>query len=181
MASKKTANKPERTATRKASDEAPEMNIEGIEIPQGMEMGNLRPDFEPIIGFLQRPSKDNPNPVRFAGILIEAIEFTNERKQKAHWFVMVSTQDQDCFALDNDEGEIPVEKGSRVGISESGAIKALAEKNSAGQLAKKGHFVILQWTGEKIATKNGDMWEVLAQVSTKPVKDFDPTSDELPF
>jgi hypothetical protein len=55
----------------------------------------------------------------------------------------------------------PVLTGARVGVSGSGAINALK--------GKKGHFVALHWTGNKVTVKNGDMWEVKAKVSEKPV------------
>jgi len=169
-------------STKTTAEEISVPSFPGIQIPKGLEMQNLKPDFEPIKGFLRRPTEDDPTPVTFAGILIDAIKYKNPKKPKedAYWYSFVATQDfPNCILDDKDEGELPVEKGDRVGVSESGAIKVLSIKDDNGRLAKRGHFVQLHWTGKKVETKNGDMWEIVSAVSTHPFKGFDPSSGEV--
>jgi hypothetical protein len=63
----------------------------------------------------------------------------------------------------NEPFQKPVLKGDRIGISCSGAIDALR--------SKKGHFILLHWTGARKQTKKRrPMWEVIAKVSKDPVE-----------
>ena len=102
----------------------------------------------------------------FVGILHDIIPWKDNRGKERVWFACEATAGVNGAQYtgrdeQNREFKKPVEKGMRIGISGSGAINALK--------AKKGHFVALHWTGNKVTVKNGDMWEVKAKVSDKPV------------
>lgn len=141
-------------------------------IPQGVNLVDLSPDFVRPEGFLMVPRLNKktgeifPMNTTFVGILHDIIEWEDNRKKKRLWFACEATADIPGTMLvgrdeHNRETRAPVVKGTRVGISGSGAINALK--------SKKGHFVYLYWTGSKVTVKNGDMWEVRAKVSKEPV------------
>ncbi len=141
-------------------------------VPQGVNLVDLAPDFVRPEGFLMVPRLNKktgeifPMNATFVGILHDIIEWEDNRKKKRLWFACEATAEIPGAMLvrrdeQNRETRIPVVKGTRVGISGSGAINALK--------SKKGHFVYLYWTGSKVTVKNGDMWEVKAKVSKEPV------------
>jgi hypothetical protein len=141
-------------------------------IPAGMKLVELLPDFVRPEGFLMVPRLNKktgeifPMTTTFAGIVHDVIPWKDNRGKERFWFsceataVVTGTQYTGRDEK-NVEFKKAVQQGDRIGISGSGAINAL--KN------KKGHFVLLHWTGSKITVKNGDMWEVKAKVSEKPV------------
>jgi hypothetical protein len=135
---------------------------------------DLTPDFIRPEGFLMVPRADKrtgeitPSETTFAGILNDVIPWKDKRGKDRVWFSCTATATiPNMFYVGRDDEtkkpfQKPVEKGARIGISGSGAINALK--------SKKGHFILLHWTGAKKPTKNGDMWEVIAKVSKEPVE-----------
>lgn len=147
-------------------------------IPKGVDLVDLSPDFVRPEGFLMVPRINKktgeifPMRTTFVGILHDVIEWEDNRKKKRLWFACEATAEIPGTMLigrdaQNHETRAPVQVGTRVGISGSGAINALK--------GKKGHFVYLVWTGSKVTVKNGDMWEVKARVSKEPVIQQQPT------
>ena len=141
-------------------------------MPSGIKMVDLAPDFVRPDGFLMVPRLNKktgeifPMKTTFVGILHDIIPWKDNRGKERVWFACEATaavNDARYTGRDEHNKEFvkPVEKGTRIGISGSGALNALK--------AKKGHFIYLHWTGNKVPTKNGDMWEVRAKVSEKPV------------
>lgn len=141
-------------------------------IPEGIKLVELAPDFIRPDGFLMVPRINKktgeifPPNATFAGILHDIIPWKDNRGKERVWFACEATASIPGATLvsrdeKNRETRQPVKKGCRVGISGSGAINALR--------AKKGHFILLHWTGSKVTVKNGDMWEVKAMVSEAPV------------
>jgi len=141
-------------------------------ILQGVKLVALTPDFVRPEGFLMVPRLNKktgeifPMTTTFAGILHDIIPWTDNRGKERFWFAFEATAvvpGTQYTGRDekNKEFKQPVQVGNRIGISGSGAINALK--------TKKGHFVLLHWTGNKVTVKNGDMWEVKARVSDKPV------------
>lgn len=141
-------------------------------IPEGLKLVDLAPDFVRPEGFLMVPRLNKktgeifPMTTTFAGILHDVIPWKDNRGKERVWFACEATTAVPGTQYtgkdeQNREFKKPVQKGDRIGISGSGAINALK--------AKKGHFVLLHWTGNKVTVKNGDMWEVKAKVSDKPV------------
>jgi len=141
-------------------------------VPQGVNLVDLAPDFVRPEGFLMVPRLNKktgeifPMNTTFVGILHDIIPWKDNRGKERLWFACEATADIPGTQLvgrdeQNRETRAPVLKGTRVGISGSGAINALK--------SKKGHFVYLYWTGSKVTVKNGDMWEVRAKVSKEPV------------
>ena len=142
-------------------------------ILQGVKLVELTPDFVRPEGFLMVPRVNkktgeiSPAATTFAGILEDVVPWVDNRKKERVWFSCTATADiPGTFYTGKDEEgkpfQKPVRKGDRIGISSSGAINALR--------SKKGHFILLRWTGNKIDVKNGAMWEIIARVSEKPVK-----------
>ena len=140
--------------------------------PQGVKLVDLAPDFVRPDGFLMVPRINKktgeiaPMTASFAGILHDVVPWTDSRGKQRVWFACEATADIPngyYTGIDENEKEFtkPITKGTRIGISGSGAINALK--------AKKGHFIALHWTGKKVAVKNGDMWDVKAKVSESPV------------
>jgi hypothetical protein len=141
---------------------------------KGIELVDLTPDFIRPEGFLMVPRADKrtgeitPSETTFAGILNDVIPWKDKRGKDRVWFSCTATATiPNMFYVGRDDEtkkpfQKPVEKGARIGISGSGAINALK--------SKKGHFILLHWTGAKKPTKNGDMWEVIAKVSKEPVE-----------
>ncbi len=141
-------------------------------LPQGVNLVDLAPDFVRPEGFLMVPRLNKttgevrPMNATFAGILHDIIPWKDKRGKERLWFACEATADFPGVMYtgrdeENREFTKPVVKGTRVGISGSGAINALK--------SKKGHFIYLRWTGNKVTVKNGDMWEIKAKVSDKPV------------
>ena len=139
----------------------------------GLEFEELRVPRTEIQGFLVRPHKDNTKPVKFVGVLRDEVTYKDDRGKDQTLFMFESMTDQpEAFYTDSEsEQRHPIQKGTMVGISASGAIKAL--------VGKKNHVAILEYTGKKIPTKNGDMWEINAKVSKTPLP-FPPEGD-APF
>lgn len=141
-------------------------------LPQGVKLVDLAPDFVRPEGFLMVPRINKktgeiaPMTATFAGILHDIVPWTDNRGKARVWFACEATADiPGAFFTGKDEQNKdftkPITKGTRIGISGSGAINALK--------AKKGHFIALHWTGRKVTVKNGEMWEVKAKVSETPV------------
>jgi hypothetical protein len=140
--------------------------------PKGVKLVDLAPDFVRPDGFLMVPRINKktgeiaPMNATFAGILHDVVPWVDSRGKARVWFACEATADiPGGFYTGKDENDKdftkPITKGTRIGISGSGAINALK--------AKKGHFIALHWTGKKVAVKNGDMWDVKAKVSESPV------------
>lgn len=153
-------------------DDAEEYQFDAALLPQGVKLVDLAPDFVRPEGFLMVPrinkktGEISPMTATFAGILHDVVPWTDARGKARVWFACEATADiPNAFFTGKDENNKdftrPITKGTRIGISGSGAINALK--------AKKGHFVALHWTGRKMPVKNGDMWEVKAKVSESPV------------
>jgi hypothetical protein len=141
-------------------------------LPQGVKLVDLAPDFVRPEGFLMVPrinkktGEISPMTTTFAGIVHDIVPWTDNRGKARVWFACEATADvPGTFYTGKDENDRdfkkPLVKGTRIGISGSGAINALK--------TKKGHFVALHWTGRKVSVKNGEMWQVIAQVSDVPV------------
>ena len=142
-------------------------------IPAGLKLIDLAPDFVRPDGFLMVPRLNKktgeiyPMTTTFVGILHDVIPWKDARGKERVWFALESTSDAvngAAYTGQDEKGKEfrePVSKGARIGISGSGAINALK--------GKKGHWVALHWTGNKVKVKNGDMWEVKARVSEFPV------------
>lgn len=147
----------------------------GALIPEGVELVDLAPDFVRPDGFLMVPRINKktgeiyPMTATFAGILHDVVPWIDSRGKERVWFACEAAADipgtnyTGQTEVDGKTVEFtkPVLKGSRIGISGSGAINALK--------AKKGYFIALHWTGRKVTVKNGEMWEIDAKVSAKPV------------
>jgi hypothetical protein len=153
-------------------DDPEEFEFDSALIPSGVKLVDLAPDFVRPEGFLMVPRLNKktgeiyPMTTTFVGILHDIIPWKDNRGKDRVWFAFEATADiAGTYLTGKDEHNKdfvkPVQKGNRVGISGSGAINALK--------AKKGHFVALHWTGNKVTVKNGDMWEIKAKVSDKPV------------
>lgn len=142
-------------------------------LPEGVKFVELTPDFVRPEGFLMVPRINKktgevfPMTSTFVGILHDIVPWTDNRGKARVWFACEATAEVPGVNLTGQDVESkkdfikPVLKGTRVGISGSGAINALK--------TKKGHFIALHWTGRKVSVKNGEMWEVQAQVSEEPV------------
>jgi hypothetical protein len=143
-------------------------------LPKGIKLVDLTPDYVRPEGFLMVPRINKktgeilPATATFAGILHDVVEWTDNRGKKRVWFACTAAASfKDCFYTGRDEKNEDkpfveaVKKEDRIGISGTGAINALR--------SKKGHFIYLHWTGNKVTVKNGDMWEVKAKVSEEPV------------
>lgn len=139
---------------------------------KGVELEDLAPDFVRPEGFLMVPRLNMktgeiiPRNTTFAGIVNDVVPWKDNRGKDRVWYACTATADlPDAQYTGKDEKGLPfqrpVKKGDRIGISGSGAINALK--------AKKGHFALLHWTGNKVQVKNGAMWEVKAKVSKEPV------------
>jgi len=135
----------------------------------GFEFEDARPPMMQIDGFLRRPHKDRPEPTQYIGVLRKTVDYKDERGKEQFFLIFETLTDQPESKYETQanettgqaEGEIlTVAKGLMLGVSGSGAIKAVREKVN--------HIVRLVYTGKKVTTKNGDMWEVDAKVSTKP-------------
>lgn len=152
-------------------DDEEEFQFDTSLLPEGVTLVELQPDFVRPEGFLMVPRLNkktgeiSPMTTTFVGILHDIVPWIDNRKKERLWFACEATADVGAQYTGKDEQnrefKKPVVKGTRVGISGSGAIAALK--------AKKGHFVYLHWTGNKVTVKNGEMWEVKAKVSEKPV------------
>lgn len=153
-------------------DDAEEFVFDAALLPQGVKLVDLAPDFVRPDGFLMVPrinkktGEISPMTATFAGILHDVVPWTDNRGKQRVWFACEAGADIPggfYTGVDENEKEFtkPITKGTRIGISGSGAINALK--------AKKGHYILLHWTGRKVAVKNGDMWEVKAKVSEAPV------------
>lgn len=153
-------------------DDAEEFVFDAALLPQGVKLVDLAPDFVRPDGFLMLPrinkktGEISPMTATFAGILHDVVPWTDNRGKQRVWFACEAGADIPggfYTGVDENEKEFtkPITKGTRIGISGSGAINALK--------AKKGHYILLHWTGRKVAVKNGDMWEVKAKVSESPV------------
>ena len=153
-------------------DDAEEFVFDAALLPQGVKLVDLAPDFVRPDGFLMVPrinkktGEISPMTATFAGILHDVVPWTDNRGKQRVWFACEAGADIPggfYTGVDENEKEFtkPITKGTRIGISGSGAINALK--------AKKGHYILLHWTGRKVAVKNGDMWEVKAKVSESPV------------
>jgi len=140
---------------------------------EGVELVDLAPDFVRPEGFLMVPRKNDktgeifPPSTTFAGILKDVIPWTDNRKKERLWFSFIATATLiNTHYTGRDEKKQTfvksVQQGDCIGVSGSGAINALK--------TKKGHFVALHWTGAKVPTRNGEMWEVIAKVSKEPVE-----------
>ena len=153
-------------------DDEPGFEFDSSLLMEGVKLVDLAPDFVRPEGFLMVPRLNKktgeirPMETTFAGILHDVIPWKDNRGKERLWFACEATADVPGTMMtgkdEHDKDFVkPVLKGTRVGISGSGAINALK--------AKKGHFIALHWTGNKVTVKNGDMWEVIARVSDKPV------------
>jgi len=141
-------------------------------VPQGVDLVDLSPDFVRPEGFLMVPRINRktgeifPMNTTFVGVLHDIIPWKDNRGKERIWFACEATAEIPGTMLvgrdeHSRETRAPVLKGTRVGISGSGAINALRNK--------KGHFIYLYWTGSKVQVKNGEMWEIKAKVSKEPV------------
>jgi hypothetical protein len=153
-------------------DDAEDFQFDAALLPQGVKLVDLAPDFVRPEGFLMVPRINKktgeiaPMTATFAGIIHDIVPWTDNRGKARVWFACEATADiPGAFFTGKDENNKdfvkPITKGTRIGISGSGAINALK--------SKKGHFAALHWTGRKVTVKNGDMWEVKAKVSEAPV------------
>lgn len=140
---------------------------------QGVELVDLSPDFIRPVGFLMVPRINNktgevsPKTTTFAGILKDVIPWTDNTGKERMWFSCIATSTiPGVQYAGRDDNKVPftkpVAKGDCVGISGTGAINALK--------SKKGHFILLHWTGAKVKTKRGAMWQIIAKVSKEPVE-----------
>jgi hypothetical protein len=153
------------------SDDDFDFDLSLLGVPEGIKLVDLAPDFVRPEGFLMVPRLNkktgeiSPMTTTFAGILHDVIPWKDNRGKERLWFAFEATVGTGAQYTGRDEKnkefKKPVQKGDRIGISGSGAINALK--------GKRGHFVLLHWTGNKITVKNGDMWEVKAKVSDKPI------------
>lgn len=128
-----------------------------------LELEDLRESFEKITGFVQRPTSEDPTPCKFAGVVGDTIKQAAKGKFKeGFWTVMIALYDQPgAVVVDSDGEEHNIVAGMRFGVSGSGAIKGLDKK--------KGHYALIEYTGRKVPTANGDMWEATCKVSKLPI------------
>jgi hypothetical protein len=121
-------------------------------------------DFEPIVGFVITKGDDVQYPIKLEGMIDGVIAYNDKRaKREKNWYAIVATKDQSILFYDSENDKRgSVKKGMRLGLSETGALRKLANKN--------GHYVWLTWTGKKIDTGNSQpMWEVLVECSKEPL------------
>ena len=153
-------------------DEADEFEVDASLIPSDVELEDLAPDFVRPEGFLMVPRLNlktgviSPMSTVFVGVLNDIVPWKDNRGKDRVWYACTATSDlpKTMYTGKDEKGkefQKPVMKGDRIGISGSGAINALK--------TKKGHLVYLHWTGNKVAVKNGQMWEVKAKVSKAPL------------
>jgi hypothetical protein len=152
-------------------DDEEEFQFDTSLLPEGVTLVELAPDFVRPDGFLMVPRLNKktgeifPMTTTFVGILHDIVPWIDNRKKERLWFACEATANVGANYTGKDEKnqefQKPVTPGTRIGISGSGAINALK--------GKKGHFIYLHWTGNKVTVKNGEMWEVKAKVSDKPV------------
>lgn len=154
------------------SDTDDEFEFDSALIPEGVTLEDLAPDFVRPEGFLMVPRANiktgeiRPQNTTFVGVLHDVVPWTDNRGKQRVWFACTATADiPGTQYTGKDEKNVqftkPVKKGDRIGISGSGAINALK--------TKKGHLVMLHWTGNKVQVKNGAMWEIKAKVSKEPM------------
>jgi hypothetical protein len=159
------------------ADNEDEFEFDMSLLPKGVELVELQPDFVRPEGFLMVPRVNKktgeiaPMTTTFVGVLHDAIPWKDARGKERFWFSCTATADMPdaYYTGKKEDGDFfvePVKKGTRVGISSSGAINALK--------TKKGHLVYLHWTGNKVEVKNGSMWEIKAMISKEPL-------EKLPF
>lgn len=119
-------------------------------IPEGVNLVDLAPDFVRPEGFLMVPRLNKktgeifPMNATFVGILHDIIPWKDNRGKERLWFACEATADIPGTTLigrdeRNRETRAPVMKGTRVGISGSGAINAL--KKQEGSL----RLLVLDW------------------------------------
>lgn len=162
------------TAQLADSDEGDEFEFDMSLVPRQLadKLIDLAPDFVKPEGFLMVPRLNKktgeimPQTATFAGILNDVIPWKDARGKERFWMSCTAAANipGTYYTGKNEDGTTfvnPVAKGECIGISGSGAISALK--------SKKGHFIYLHWTGNKVPTKNGDMWEILAKVSPEPI------------
>jgi hypothetical protein len=154
-------------------EEEEEFEFDASLLLEGVELVELTPDFIRPAGFLmvpreiKRTGEISPPEATFAGILNDIISWKDKDKER-YWFSCTATSTiPNVYYVGRDDKtkesfQKPVLKGDRIGISCSGAIDALK--------SKKGHFILLHWTGARKPTKRGSMWEVIAKVSKDPVE-----------
>jgi|SRR6516162_125778 hypothetical protein len=165
------------------TDETPQIGVEPDDDDQGeyefdaslfldgVKLVDLAPDFVRPNGFLMVPRLNAktgeiaPKNTTFVGILNDIVPWVDNRGKERVWYSCTATAQTGARYTGKDEGNRQFDKvvlrGDRIGISGSGAINALK--------TKKGHFLYLHWTGNKVQVKNGNMWEVKAKVSAEPV------------
>jgi hypothetical protein len=169
-----TEEQPQAPGAEPDEDETDDFEVDASLIPSDVELEELAPDFIRPEGFLMVPRLNpktgeiSPRNTTFAGILNDIVPWIDNRGKPRVWYSCTATADIPGSMYTgkdektNREFRRPIKKGERIGISGSGAINALK--------TKKGHFIYLHWTGNKVAVKNGNMWEIKAKVSKEPVK-----------
>src|SRR6516162_9729972 len=98
--------------------------------------------FEPIVGFLNTPRKDDRDPasVFFVGEIVEQVKANDD---SGAWLKFKSHIDQPECEVRNKDGEVSqVSAGDLIGVNQSAPLKGLEEK--VGYLAR------LTFTGKKI-------------------------------
>lgn len=149
----------------------------------GFEFEDARPPITPVDGWLRRPHKDRTDPVQFVGVLRKKVDYVDAVRKKEQFFLICESLSDQSSLYETEEDEEagikaevkPITKGILVGVSGSGALKSVS--------GKLNHLVRLTYSGKKVATPNGEMWEIDVKVSTKPYDNGKPVaaSGEVPF
>ncbi len=139
------------------------------------EMVETKPSFEKFVGFLSVPNtKGERPPCHFEGVIKAYFQYEDsnrKNRQMRHAVIVEATQDGATYWDRDDEVEKPIKEGMNIAVNLSGALYGLRPESEADE--KIGHFVTLDFTGEKFDTKNGEMMNVESKISAAPVKTLD--------
>lgn len=139
------------------------------QLPGNLTMGELRPEFEEISGFVRQPHKDDEKPTarRFNGVLRSIVP--SKKANRAAWGVFEVFEDQpECEVVDDENEECTAEAGMFVGVTIKGGLKTLLEREE-GNYVHLDKYCRIYWTGKTIEIPAGSMYEVQCQISQERI------------
>ncbi len=142
---------------------------------RSVEMVETKPEFEEFVGFLSVPNLKGERPAcKFEGVIKAYFQYEDsnrKNRQMRHAMIVEATSDGSTYWDRDEEKEFAIKEGMNVAVNLSGALYGLRPESEADE--KIGHFVQLDFTGEKTDTKNGEMMNVESKISAAPVKTLD--------
>ena len=139
-------------------------------LPGDLTMGELRPDFEDISGFVRQPHKDDEEeiPRAFNGVLRSIVP--SKKANRAAWGVFEVFEDQpECEVIDDENESTSASAGMFVGVTIKGALKTLLDKTDDGDFKYLDRYCRIRWTGKKIEVPTGEMYEAKCLISKETV------------